>query len=200
MKYNYPFDPRIHNFGNVGLGGRIHAEFAPLFTKMIDDKAYNGRNIRQEIIYNLLKNNKYEKCDILDLCCGVGFSTTGMGIDTSPQMINKARKLYPDKIFYVANAENFNSSVLFDVVTCMFAFHEMPISAHEKIIENSMNLAKREIQIIDISPEYKSNFIMRTGEPYIIEYQKSIEKTMESYGFKQSNYIKNHVTQWTFKN
>jgi SAM-dependent methyltransferase len=198
MKYNYPFDPRIHNFGNVGLGGRVHAEFAPLFTKMIDDKAYNGRNIRKEIITDL--SNKYEKSDILDLCCGVGFSTSSVGVDTSPQMINKARKLYPGKTFYIGNAENFNCNILFDAVTCMFAFHEMPISAHEKIIENSMNLAIREIQIIDISPQYKSNFIMRTGEPYLIEYQKSIEKTMESYGFKQSTYIKNHVTKWTFEN
>ena len=37
----------------------------------------------------------------------------------------------------------------------MFAFHEMPQYAHEKIINNSLRLAAKEIDIIDLSPEYK---------------------------------------------
>ena len=37
----YYYNPNIHNFGNVGFGGRIHAELAPFATKMIDTMCYN---------------------------------------------------------------------------------------------------------------------------------------------------------------
>ena len=32
----YYYNPDIHNFGNIGIGGKIHAEIGPLFTKMIE--------------------------------------------------------------------------------------------------------------------------------------------------------------------
>jgi len=203
--YYYPFNPRIHNLGNVGISGAIHAEFAPVFTKFIDIKAYGGRNIRQEIIDKLEKNDKGSKNKILDLCCGVGISTAQYGIDTSPQMINKAKRYFPKKKFLLENAENFWKSnhldffMNIDVVTCMFAFHEMPKYAHEKIINNSLRLASKEIIIVDLSPEYKSSKLMRDGEPYLLDYQKTIEKTMDNYSFKRSDYITNHVTIWNYR-
>ena len=203
--YYYPFNPRIHNLGNVGISGAIHAEFAPVFTKFIDIKAYGGRNIRQEIIDKLENNDKGPKNKILDLCCGVGISTAQYGIDTSPQMINKAKRYFPKKNFLLENAENFWKSnhldffMNIDVVTCMFAFHEMPKYAHEKIINNSLRLASKEIIIVDLSPEYKSSKLMRDGEPYLLDYQKTIEKTMDNYSFKRSDYITNHVTIWNYR-
>ena len=205
----YPFNPNIHNLGNTGFSGTIHAELAPLFTKMIDIKAYDGRNIRQEIIDKLenkdLNNNSKRKNKILDLCCGVGISTAQYGIDTSQQMINKAKRLYPNKKFIVENAENFwktNHLDFFtriDIVTCMFAFHEMPEYAHEKIINNSLRLASKEVIIVDLNPEYKSSKLMRDGEPYLLDYQKTIEKTMDKYSFKRTDYIPNHVSIWSYK-
>lgn len=45
MPYKYPYDPRIHNFGNVGLGGKIHASLARPITKLIDNAAYSGEDI-----------------------------------------------------------------------------------------------------------------------------------------------------------
>lgn len=180
--YYYPFNPKIHNLGNVGISGAIHAEFAPVFTKFIDIKAYGGRNIRQEIIDKLEKNDKGSKNKILDLCCGVGISTAQYGIDTSPQMINKAKRYFPKKKFIVENAENIWKSNHLDflmninIVTCMFAFHEMPEYAHEKIINNSLRLASKEVVIVDLSPEYKSSKLMRDGEPYLLDYQKNYRK------------------------
>lgn len=205
--YYYPFDPNIHNLGNVGFSGAIHAELAPIFTKLIDIRAYNGRNIRQEIIDKMQNKEKNGKPNnkILDLCCGVGVSTAQYGIDTSPQMISKAKRHFPNKKFIVENAENiWKSNYLdfftnIDIVTCMFAFHEMPEYAHEKIINNSLRLASKEVLIIDISPEYKSSKLMRGGEPYLLNYQKTIEKTMNTYSFKRSDYIPNHVTIWSYK-
>lgn len=202
--YYYPFHPKIHNLGNVGLPGTMHAELAPAFTKLIDINAYNGRNIRQEIIDKLENSDNGSKNKILDLCCGVGISTAQYGIDTSPQMINKAKREYPNKKFVVENAENFWKSnhleffVNVDIITCMFAFHEMPEYAHKKIIDNSLRLASKEVLIIDLSPEYKSSKFMRDGEPYLLEYQNTIEKTMDKLDFTRSDYIPNHVSIWKY--
>lgn len=211
--YYYPFNPNIHNLGNTGFSGAIHAEFAPIFNKIIDIKVYNGRNIRQEIIDKLenkdtnnLNNdpNNKPKNKILDLCCGIGISTAQYGIDASPQMINKAKRHFPNKKFIVENAENIWKSnhldffLDIDIVTCMFAFHEMPEYAHEKIINNSLRLVSKEVLIVDLSPEYKSSKLMRDGEPYLLDYQKTIEKTMDKYSFKRTDYIPNHVTTWKY--
>ena len=109
---HYYMDPRIHSMGNHGPIGKIHADIAPIFTKIIDKVAYNDRDIRKEII------NSYNSSDtILDLCCGVGLSTpkNGIGIDTSYEMISKARKLYPDKQFDIGNAESYYPNIDIDV-------------------------------------------------------------------------------------
>lgn len=240
--FYYPFDPRIHNFGNTGLLGNIHAELAPYFTDLIDLKAYSGRNIRKEITDALNPNRNR----ILDLCCGVGLSTAnnGFGIDTSAEMITKAKKIYREQLFksydnnkiidknkisddnkivddknneffenevklnrnfMIANAENvtindfsnFNIDFdKFDIVTCMFGFHEMPEFAHHNIVQNAHKLAKKEIIIVDISPEYISNEFMRSGEPYLVDYQNTIQSTLKSYDFTEIIYIPKHVTIW----
>ena len=39
---------------------------------------------------------------------------------------------------------------------------------------------------------------MLKGEPYLLEYKKSIEKTMDKYNFKRSDYIPNHVSIWKY--
>lgn len=190
----YPYDTRIHQLGNTGFKGAIHAELAPLFTKLIDIRAYSGRNIREELI-NAMNPNKNK---ILDLCCGIGISTAEYGIDTSKEMINKAKRHFPEKKFIVGNAENYYDINKYDIVTSMFSFHEMPMAAHEKIIENSLKLAKKEILIVDLSPNYKSSKLMRKGEPYLIDYQKTIEKTMNKYSFERTDYIPNHVSIWNY--
>lgn len=200
--FYYPFNPNIHNLGNIGFSGTIHAELAPIFTKIIDIKAYNGINVRQEIIDKLQNNGA--KYKILDLCCGIGLSSAYYGIDTSPQMIKKAKRLFPKKKFVVENAENIYKSkhlefcVNVDVITCMFAFHEMPEYAHNKIINNSLHLASKKVLIVDISPEYKSSQLMRSGEPYLLDYQNTIVKTMDKYNFKRTDYIPGHVTIWEY--
>jgi ubiquinone/menaquinone biosynthesis C-methylase UbiE len=92
----YYYDSRIHNFGNIGLGGRIHALLAPHATKMIDNKCYNSINIRHKILsnYNQEFYKKYEKLPkLIDLCCGTGTSTciNQLGIDTSEAMLSEAK-------------------------------------------------------------------------------------------------------------
>jgi hypothetical protein len=45
----YWFDTRIHTLGNVGITGGLHAASAALATKVIDESAYNGVDVRQRV-------------------------------------------------------------------------------------------------------------------------------------------------------
>jgi ubiquinone/menaquinone biosynthesis C-methylase UbiE len=84
-------------FHNVG----VHASVAPLVTRLIDDKAYDGMDIRSEIARDLYKAVNTTNAYVLDLCCGVGMSTRALasafqdaeyicGVDTSPEMVDMA--------------------------------------------------------------------------------------------------------------
>lgn len=193
--YPYYYDKRIHNLGNVGFPGKVHAEAALLSTKIIDRIRYNGRNIRKEIM------NEYKNNTVLDFCCGIGISTTknGVGIDTSSEMLSVAKKykFNKNKKFYLENAENYKPDQEFDIVTCMFAFHEMPLSAHIKIVNNAFKIAKKEIVIVDIASNYKPKDIMLSGEPYLIDYMETIDNTLNC--FEKINYIDGHVNIWKYK-
>jgi len=191
----YQFNPKIHNLGNIGLGGFLHAEMAQFSTKLIDILAYEGRDIRKEI------TDCYKYNSVLDLCCGVGLSTpeNGIGIDTSGMMIRKAKGIHKNKEFYIENAESYRPSKIIDVVTCMYAFHEMPEYAWIKIIENSIKIAKKEIIIVDISPNYIPSNIMLSGEPYLENYIKKFDRISKIYKFNRYDIIKDKVTIW-YKN
>jgi len=219
-KTKYYYDPRIHNMGNVGLGGRIHSLLAPYATKLIDDKCYNSINIRQVILssYNQEFYQKYERLPkLIDLCCGTGTSTATnqLGIDTSEAMISAATlsaaqaTLSAAKLnnhqslkictkFIIANAENYGQPQEFDTATLMFAFHEMPNYAHHKIIKNAKRITKHEIIVLDISPNYNPSKLMLIGEPYLLNYKATIHKLLEKHQFTYLEYIPNHVGLWIY--
>lgn len=214
----YYYDSRIHNFGNIGLGGHIHSLLAPYATKMIDDKCYNSINIRQVILskYNQEFYKNHEKLPkIIDLCCGTGTSTTTnqLGIDTSEAMINQAiinqaklnqatknnnTKHSLQTQFLKGNAENYGQPQEFDTATLMFAFHEMPNYAHHKIIKNAKKITKHDIIIVDINPNYKPSALMLSGEPYLLNYKTTIHKLLTKHQFSYLEYIPNHVGLWYF--
>tara|TARA_B100000963_G_scaffold267970_1_gene236209 strand:- start:1390 stop:2031 length:642 start_codon:yes stop_codon:yes gene_type:complete len=198
----YYYNPNIHNFGNIGFFGKIHANVANQATKIIDNLRYNGKNIRSIIYKPYLNNNK----TILDLCCGVGISTAPgqTGIDTSIEMLKVARKnnkkSKTNTQFYFGNAENFKPKIKPDIVTCMFAFHEMPQQAQIRVINNGIMIAKEEFIIVDIAPNYKNKNppkIMLSGEPYLLDYLHNIENLL--YDFEETIYIPNHVHVWKYK-
>tara|TARA_B100001093_G_scaffold520286_1_gene614277 strand:+ start:6169 stop:6786 length:618 start_codon:yes stop_codon:yes gene_type:complete len=186
----YYYNKDIHNFGNTGFGGFIHSELAPYATKYIDNIRYKGRDIRKEIM------EKYNDKSILDMCCGTGMSTmpNSIGIDTSPEMINVARRYNKECEFYLGNAENYKPEEEFDIVTCMFAMHEMPKKAQIKTINNALNIAKEKVIIVDISPDYKPSQIMLSGEPYLPDYLKNIKYILKDLDYY--NFIPNHVAVW----
>ena len=209
----YYYDHRIHNFGNIGLGGKVHSLVAPYATTIIDNTCYNSIDIRQKILSKY--NNKfYEKNNklpvIIDLCCGTGTSTyiNQLGIDTSKEMIERANiiQTYKNKdikekrntIFTIGNAENYGKQEQFNTATIMFAFHEMPNYAHNKIIKNAKRITTDDIIIIDISPNYKPSKIMLTGEPYLLNYKSTISNILKKHNFSYIEYIPNHVGIWYY--
>jgi ubiquinone/menaquinone biosynthesis C-methylase UbiE len=214
----YYYNSRIHNFGNVGLGGRLHSLLAPYATTMIDNKCYNSVNIRQYILskYNQEFYKNHEKLPkIIDLCCGTGTSTATnqLGIDTSEPMISEAKlsqaKLSQAKLnnqqslkahteFIIGNAENYGQEDEFDTATIMFAFHEMPNYAHHKIIKNAKKITKHDIIIVDISPNYSPSNLMLSGEPYLLNYKATIQELLTQHKFKYLEYIPNHVGLWVY--
>lgn len=190
----YWYNPVIHNMGNIGISGNIHAATSPIFTRFIDFKAYKGIDVRKEIYKNL--DGK-----ILDLCCGTGFSTKpgSTAIDTSKQMLRFANIYNPGSDYIFGNAETFGEYKTYDTVTCMFAFHEIPTDGQEKIIRNAMRLARKNIIIADITTEYNPNKVMLSGEPYIENYLKNIDFTMDKYNFKKTIKYNKRVNIWEFK-
>ena len=199
----YYYDSRIHNFGNVGLGGRLHSLVAPYAITMIDNKCYNSVNIRQLILskYNQDFYKKHEKLPkIIDLCCGTGTSTAPnqLGIDTSEAMISKALTSKPHAQFIIGNAENYGHEDEFDTSTIMFAFHEMPNYAHHKIIKNAKKITKHDIIILDISPNYSPSKLMLSGEPYLLNYKATIQELLTQHKFTYLEYIPNHVGLWVY--
>lgn len=49
----YWYNPTIHTFGNIGFFGGLHAAMAPLSTKIIDNVAYDGEDVRSTVRYEL---------------------------------------------------------------------------------------------------------------------------------------------------
>ena len=193
---NYAFDPRIHNFGNHGVLGKVHAKLSPVFTKMIDNTVYKGVDVRQRII----KRQGPDK-QILDLGCGTGFSTSdvfgSVGIDASQEMVDEAMKQFPGKTFEVGHAEYYEPEKEFDIVTCMFLMHEAPGFARKRIINNALDIAKEKVIIVDIAPEYVPSKLMALGEPYINEYLSNIRNDLSE--FYEEVIVPGHVHAWFYE-
>ncbi len=140
----YWFDERIHRFGNVGLGGRFHALVAPLVTCLIDRLSYNGVDVRGRVHASIPPQST-----VLDLCCGTGFSTPAgaTGVDTSPAFLSMANLIHPDRTFVNGNAETYGEPFSKDVVTIMFATHEMPRQARQRVLANAARIARHQVLI-----------------------------------------------------
>jgi SAM-dependent methyltransferase len=170
----------IHNLGNTGALGNLHAVTAPFMTKFIDRAAYGGRNIREEV-YNSLDGS------VLDMCCGTGFSTKPgcVGIDTSLEMLRFSKLFNPGSDYSYGNAETFGSNEEFDTVSIMFSFHEMPRDAHRNIIRNAIRVARKKVVLVDISQDYKPTTAMLSGEPYLLDYLDTFQTTIDNIIWKE---------------
>ena len=193
------FDSRIHNFGNVGVGGRLHANLAKLATRSIDRLAYGGRDIRSELLKQLPVGSR-----IVDFGCGVGLSTArgGIGVDTSNEMLDVARQSNPFCSFVCANAVDFGKDAEFDVATVFFLLHEAPSRGRIAVIQNAIRVAADMVVIVDISPQYTPSASMLSGEPYVLDYIENIELEVEAVCYLEGvtfcafNVVDGHVRKW----
>lgn len=91
----------------------------------------------------------------------------------------------------------------FDLVTIMFAFHEIPIGARELITHEARRILKSKgiLVILDIDPTYMPPKSMLAGEPYIQEYRHNIDRQLAVLpGFSSLNrnvVVPGHVISWT---
>jgi ubiquinone/menaquinone biosynthesis C-methylase UbiE len=209
--------PDIHTFGNMGLGGAFHAALAPLATKIIDWKAYDGVDVRKSISREL-RTLFGTGARVVDLCCGVGMSTRALeaeffdaefvvGVDTSSEMLSMARAIssheqgvrrFDEAIqkvmhgvsnatvrasYQLGNAENTSlCDPKVDLVTIMFAFHEVPMHARARILREARRLLRRggALAVVDICPTYQPSPYMLAGEPFVKEYQRNIHRQLET--------------------
>lgn len=108
--------------------------------------------------------------------------------------------------FAIGNAERtvFPDSS-FDLVTLMYAFHEIPRVARYRILREVRRLLPHggTLAVVDISSEYNPSPTMLAGEPYVLEYKKNIHKQMKSIqGFGTAHYkeiVPGHVGVWTLR-
>ena len=177
------------------------------FTKLIDQVAYDGENIRENIIRSLkIENPKF----ITDFCCGTGTSTEALqkvfsdavvtGVDTSKEMLRVA-KLFTENInFLQENVESVELDEKQDLITLLFGFHEIPQEARVLILENIKNNLKDDgkVLIVDIDTSYKPSKAMLSGEPYVECYLKNIDLDILKVfpEVETEVYIENHVRIW----
>lgn len=210
----------IHSFGNSGLGGRFHAEIAPLVTRMIDDVAYDGLDVRKDISNHIVSRMRKQNSVVaVDLGCGVGISSNAVekslcdkfdnyqvyGVDTSREMIDKGRRTGSTDVIYVRdNAARHPLAHLsgkVDLVTIFFLMHEAPRIGHYEILDSAWKLLKDQgmLAIADISLDYDPSTTMLLGEPYILDYQYTFEDTLDhviqSTKFRQYNGDE-FLTEW----
>jgi SAM-dependent methyltransferase len=168
-------DPRIHNMGNTGLGGAVHALLAPFATRAIDHAAYGGVDVRARILGDHVAPDD----EVVDFGCGTGFSTTSLGVDSSPEMLAVARLAHPHKTFVSGHAEVWGADGAADVVTMMFLLHEAPRAARARLLRNAMRVARRKVVVADILPSYEPSDLMLLGEPFVLDYLAHVDADVD---------------------
>ena len=179
---NYWDDPRIHNFGNTGWRGYLHAMVVPFATHMIDTHAYSGIDARKRIHETFIPRG----AEVADLCSGVGFSPTPHArvtcVDTSDAMLAMAKLRKPkdaDFTYEVGNAEEWGEDRCVDISTVMYGMHEMPQDGRRRVLRNAMRIARDSLVVADIWPGFEPTPMMLSGEPYVLDYLKHIEEDID---------------------
>jgi ubiquinone/menaquinone biosynthesis C-methylase UbiE len=118
-------------------------------------------------------------------------------------MYSKNNKQLSYPIYSRGNAERVKvPKQSFDLVTIMYAFHEIPKLARYRILREARRLLKDggTLAIVDINEDFNPPPSMLAGEPYVLEYQKNIMRQMDSIqGFgnrKSVDVVPGHVHMW----
>ena len=206
-----PFHRNIHNFGNVGIGGRVHAVFARLATDMIDRMAYKGRVMRRELADRAARAVP-PTAKVLEVGCGVGTLTNELervftnvtAIDTSQEMLDAARCTHATlvRLNGVDAAQVLGRD--HDLVIVSMVMHEMPSLAYHEFVDALVEAAPHgKVWIVDIHEDYKPSAMMQSGEPYVLDYLANITVTLREIArrahrtLNTHSIIEGHVRLWT---
>ena len=215
-----PFHPSIHNMGNVGYRGSVHASGAQMVTDLIDRVAYGGRNMRREVASAM--GSVYPSTHtVLEVGCGVGTLTRHLSthfahvdaVDTSEEMLKVARRRPLKGVRYEEGNGADVGGRSADVAVCCMVFHELPKSAHVEVLDAMLQSVAREggdeetgttgdVWIVDIDPAYQPSSPMLSGEPYVPDYLREIETTLRevsesrSATLRRMSIVKGHVCVW----
>jgi ubiquinone/menaquinone biosynthesis C-methylase UbiE len=133
-------------------------------------------------------------------------TTTYMVLKEQGNRITHAADKLKATTFARCNAENTRlPSQSFDLVTVMYAFHEAPREGREKILQEARRLLQPggTLAIVDISTDYEPSPSMLMGEPYVLEYQRTIHHQLQqAEGFRLSEFkslVPGHVGMWLMK-
>jgi len=223
----YCYHPRIHAFGETGLLLAIHAATAPLETL----SASCGENLSITFAkgdrQNFGKPNALDLCSGIGMSTQAlqeasQDSAVVLSVNTSKKMIAMAELLSsdselakflvdkPKRTFYgscspdflVGNAEETNlPGGIFDLVTIMYSFHEVPHHGRYHLKEACHLLADScTLAVIDIMPNYEPSPTMLAGEPNVLENKAIIKKQVKVIlGFINLRYEEvdaEHVCLW----
>jgi hypothetical protein len=81
-------------------------------------------------------------------------------------------------MYHIGNAETWGDADSFDVVTLMFALHEMPGEGRAAVVANAQRVARRRVLVVDIAPQYEPSAVMLSGEPYVTDYLINVEREL----------------------
>ena len=178
-------DPRIHNLGNHGKGGWLHAQMAGPFTHMLDQVAYGGVDVREMV-------RESAPPGTVDLGCGVGLSTPddGIGVDASSQMLDVATRTRTGCTFYRGLAERWGAADSAPLVIVSFLLHEQPRERRVRILHNARRISTGRVLVLDVHPEYRPSRAMLSGEPFLLDFLSHIEGEMaDAFGRTQTDDI-----------
>lgn len=156
---------------------------APLYGRL-------GNSLEQNFVYSFQeveKNIQITDTNILDLGTGTGawianFKRAGanqvIGVDFARNMIDEAKKNYPDIEFQIGDAENLHQfpDQSFDIVTASFVLHGVKKNKRQNILNEMKRVSKNYVVVHD--------FIGKT--PLFIRLLEFLEQS--DYKFFKQNF------------
>lgn len=152
-------------------------------------------NIRKFVIDLQGKNKR-----ILDIGCGVGDSTSNgkgcLGIDNDRDLINDAKKKYPEKKFRLGVITYWESEKKYHITTSMFYLHKLDASKRKNIINVAKNCATERVVILDVSPNYKPCDELIKEKPYLLDFIKNSREELSD--FTEHTMVEDNISLWTY--
>tara|TARA_B100000902_G_C27159244_1_gene837841 strand:+ start:355 stop:996 length:642 start_codon:yes stop_codon:yes gene_type:complete len=152
-------------------------------------------NIRKFVIDLQGKNKR-----ILDIGCGVGDSTSNgkgcLGIDNDRDLINDAKKKYPEKKFRLGVITYWESEKKYHITTSMFYLHKLDASKRKNIINVAKNCATERVVILDVSPNYKPCDELIKEKPHLLDFIKNSREELSD--FTEHTMVEDNISLWTY--